>query len=174
MMKRMTRSSTLTKSPGPANPGTSSSTRSPPHLLTEPFITADVQEEVKSDGWGRIMSALEKHGGGLSLPAGTNSATEVVPADLRHKLWLQSCFNDLAGLGQDEEMTLEDAEEHYRIEEFIDHLRECKESVAHFGLTLETLLARVILPERYRPAFVKMVQEKLGLRTGQDQIADRL
>src|SRR4051812_15927402 len=174
MMKRMTRSSTLTKSPGPANPGTSSSTRSPPHLLTEPFITADVQEEVKSDGWGRIMSALQEHGGGLSLPVGTNSATEVVPADLRHKLWLQYCFNDLAGLGQDEDMTLEDAEEHYRMEDFIDHLRGCKESVAHFGLTLDSLLTRVMLPERDRPIFVKMMQEKLGLRTSQEQIVDRL
>jgi hypothetical protein len=86
-----------------------------PHLLTEPFNTSDVQEEVQSDGWGRIMCALREHGQGLSLPAGTTSVLEVVPAELRHKLWLHYCFNDLAGLGQDEDMTLEDPEGHNRI-----------------------------------------------------------
>ena len=87
---------------------------------------------------------------------------------------MQYCFNDLAGLGQDEETTLEDPEEHYRIEDFIDHLRECKESVAYCGLTLESLLSRLILPERDRPIFIKMMQEKLGLGSAQERIADRL
>jgi hypothetical protein len=145
-----------------------------PHLLTEPFHTADVQEEVKSDGWDWIMTTLNEHGQGLSLPPGVSSYREVVPADLRHKLWLQYCFNDLAGLGQDEDMTLEDTEEHYRIEEFIDHLRECKESVAHFGLTLEALLTRVILPDKDQPIFIKLMQEKLGLGSAQERIGERL
>jgi hypothetical protein len=129
---------------------------------------------VKVDGWHQIMAALAEHGEGLSLPPGAASYREVVPADLRHKLWLQYCFNDLSGLGQFEEGTLEDPEQHYRIEEFIDHLRECKESVAHFGLTLEGLLGRVILPERDRPLFVEMMQEKLGLGSTREPIADHL
>ena len=145
-----------------------------PHLLIEPFRTFDVHEEVKSDGWHRIMTALEEHGQGLSLPPGVASYREVVPADLRHKLWLQYCFNDLSGLGQEEDLTLEDPEEHYRIDGFIDHLRECKESVAHFGLTLESLLTRVILPEKDQPIFIKMMQDKLGLSSAQEQIADHL
>ena len=145
-----------------------------PHLLVEPFRTFDVHEEVQCDGWERIMTALNEHGQGLSLPPGVASYREVVPADLRHKLWLQDCFNDLSGLGQDEDMTLADPEEHYRIEEFIDHLRECKESVAHFGLTVESLLTRVILPDKDRPIFIKMMQEKIGLGSPQERIADRL
>ena len=60
------------------------------------------------------------------------------------------------------------------MDEFIDRLRECKESVAHFGLTLELLLARVILPERDRPLFIKLMQEKLGLRSAQEPIEDHL
>jgi hypothetical protein len=107
-----------------------------PHLLIEPFRTFDVHEEVQCDGWEQIMTALREHGQGLSLPVGTTSVEEIVPAELRHKLWLQYCFDDLSGLGQDEDMTLADPEEHYRIEEFIERLREWKESVAHFGLTL--------------------------------------
>jgi hypothetical protein len=145
-----------------------------PHLLVEPFRTFDVHEEVQCDGWHRIMTALNEHGEGLSLPPGMASYREVVPADLRHKLWLQDCFNDLSGLGQDEDMTLADPEEHYRIEEFIDHLRECKESVVHFGLTVESLLTRVILPDKDRPIFIKMMQEKIGLGSPQEGIADRL
>ena len=60
------------------------------------------------------------------------------------------------------------------IEDFIDHLRECKESVAYFGLTLESLLSRLILPEWDRPIFIKRIQERLGLGSTQERLADRL
>jgi hypothetical protein len=145
-----------------------------PHLLIEPFRTSDVHEEVRCDGWERIMTALEEHGQGLSLPPGVTSYREVVPADLRHKLWLQYCFDMLSGLGQDEELTLANAEQLDRIGWFIERLRECKESVAHFGLTLESLLTRVILPEQDQPTFIRLMQDKLGLSSAQEQIADRL
>jgi hypothetical protein len=44
-----------------------------PYLLIEPFKTFDVHDEVKSDGWNRIMTALNEHGQGLSLPPGVAS-----------------------------------------------------------------------------------------------------
>ena len=72
------------------------------------------------------MDALQEHGKGLSLPLDVEEVTEVVPAEMRHKLWLQFCFNDLSGLGQEESMTLDDPEECCRIEGFIDHLRKFK------------------------------------------------
>jgi hypothetical protein len=145
-----------------------------PHLLTEPFRTFDTQWEVRSDGWHEILTALDGHGRNLSLPPGVASCLEVVPADLRHKLWLQYCFNDLAGLGQDEELTLEEPEEYYRIDEFIDHLREHKESMAHFRLTLDSLLTRLILPDKDQPIFTRLMLDKLGLGSTQEQIAERL
>jgi hypothetical protein len=144
-----------------------------PHLLIEPFRTFDVHEEVKSDGWHRIMTALEEHGQGLSLPPGVTSFREVVPADLRHKLWLQYCFDPLGGLGQAADLTL-DEQGPWRVDELILLLQECKESVSHFGLTLESLLTRVILPEKDRPIFSQMMQDKLGLSSAREQIADRL
>src|SRR5262249_16145107 len=101
--------------PRPSEPWYFALKKIEPRWLTEPFNASDVQEEVLSDGWGRIMCALREHGQELSSPAETTSVMEVVPAQLRHKLWLQYCFNDLAGLGQDEDMTLEDPEERYRI-----------------------------------------------------------
>jgi hypothetical protein len=83
------------------------------------------------------------------------------------------CFDILGGLGQDNDLILKE-EDSWRVDEFILRLRECKESVAHFALTLDALLTRVILPERDRPLFVKLMQEKLGLSSAQEPIADRL
>jgi hypothetical protein len=145
-----------------------------PHLLIELFRTFNCHEEVKCDGWNLIVTALREHGEGLSLPPGVKSPAEVVPAELRHKLWLQWCFNDLSGLGQEEELTLKNPEEHERVDGFIENLRECEDSVAHFGLTLESLMTKLILPERDQPIFVRLMQEKLGLSSAQEQIAARL
>jgi hypothetical protein len=144
-----------------------------PHLLIEPFRTFDVHNDVQADGWHRITEALDEHGEGLSLPPGASSYREVVPADLRHKLWLQYCFDMLGGLGQEDDLILTE-EDPWRVDEFIERLQECKESVAHFSLTLVSLLTRVVLPERDRPIFVKLMQEKLGLASAQEPIVDRL
>ena len=159
--------------PRPSEPWYAILNKLVPHLLIEPFRTFDVHEEVKADGWPRIMTALREHGQGLSLPAGVTSCAEVVPADLRHKLWLQYCFDILGGLGQEDDLYL-DEQDPWRVDEFIDRLRECRASVAHFGLTLESLLTRVILPERDRPLFIKLMQERLGLGSAQEPIAGRL
>jgi hypothetical protein len=145
-----------------------------PYLLIEPYRTFDCHEEVKCDGWNQIVTALREHGQGLSLPPGAKSPEEVVPTELKHKLWLQWCFNDLSGLGQEEELTLENPEEHERVGGFIENLRECKDSVAYFGLTLESLLTKVVLPDKDRPVFLKLMQEKLVLNSAKEQIAARL
>ena len=82
-----------------------------PHLSKEPYRTIDPHGEAESEGWNQIMTALRDHGQGLSLPPGVKSLEEVVPAELRHKLWLQFCFNNLSGFGQSEDLTLENPEE---------------------------------------------------------------
>ena len=143
-----------------------------PHLLVEPFGTLDSHWEHQCEGWQQIASALREHAQGLSLPSGQKHE-EVVPADLRHKLWLQWCFNDLCGLGY-EKITLENPEEVDRVDDFIFNLRECKDSVAYLGLTLESLMNRVILPEKDQPIFARLIQEKLGLNSPQEPIASHL
>jgi hypothetical protein len=117
---------------------------------------------------------MREHGQGLSLPPGAKSPEEAVQADFRHKLWLQSCFNDLSGLGQDEELTLENPGQQDRIDDLIENLLESKESVAYFGLTLESLMTRVILPEKDKPIFMNMMKDKLGLNSPQEPIANHL
>ncbi|MCY2952549.1 MAG: hypothetical protein NTU53_11315 [Planctomycetota bacterium] len=143
-----------------------------PHLLIESFRTADMQAQVKLEGFSRLMDAVRKHGQGLSLPPGITSPEEVVPAELRHKLWLQVCLDDLGGLGQEAELNLREQPD--RIEWFIDHLRENKESVRFFGLTLESVLKRLILPEVDQPLFVEMMQRQLAMHSVQEPIADHL
>ena len=143
-----------------------------PHLLIEPFVTSGPFWQVKLEGFCQIMDAMRKHGQGLSLPPGINSSDEVIPAELRHKLWLQVCFDDLAGLGQESKINL--AEQPERIKWFIDHLREHKESVRFFQLTLESLLQRLVLPQIEQPLFVEMMMMQLAMRTTQESIVDHL
>jgi hypothetical protein len=142
-----------------------------PHILVEPFRTADVRYGVHSEGWRNLADCLAEHGDGLSLPPGASSPLEVVPLELRHKLWLQDCFDALSGLGQYKDLTLENEEEHDRVDNFIGLLAEHKDSVQFFNLTLDSLLERVILPERDKPIFVKMMQEKLGIESTAEPIA---
>lgn len=145
-----------------------------PHLEIQPFRTFDCHESVRCDGWQQIIAAVKEHGQDLSLPRGVESVERVVPAKLQHTLWLQYCFNDLDGLGQEEDVTLEDPEEHYRIEWFIEHLRECKENVAYFDINLESLLRNLILPAKDQPIFLAMMEHGLGLSSVQEPLACRL
>ena len=146
-----------------------------PHLLIEPFRTFDVHYEEQCEGWGLVLQSLVGYADGLSLPPGVDSPIEVVPAELRHKLWLQECFDALSGLGQEGELTLENEEQRgYRMEDFVNSLRRCKDSVQYFDLTLESLLTRVIVPEKDQPILVRELQERLGLKSTADRLADYL
>jgi hypothetical protein len=144
------------------------------HLPVDRFKTSDVQYAVTTDGWKDLVDALKKHGEGLSLPEGVENQIEVVPAGLRHRLWLQTCLGHLEGLGQEDELTLLDTEQHYRITEFIECLRDHKESLEFLELTLEKLLKVLILPPQDEPIFVEMMKKELGLNSAEDQIAERL
>lgn len=100
---------------------------------------------------------------------------EVVPVELRHKLWLQDCFDALSGLGQDEELTLENEEQlEYRISDFLESLREHKDTVRYFDLTLDSLLTRVILVEKDRPLLIQAMQQTLGMKSTADRISNFL
>jgi hypothetical protein len=164
----------INETPRPSEPWYAILNKIVPHLLVEPFRTFDIHDDEQCEGWGGLVRCLNEHADGLSLPPGVSSPVEVVPAELRHKLWLQDCFDTLSGLGQDDDLTLEDPEQHYRIEDFVESLREHKESVQYFDLTLDSLLTRVIVPEKDRPILVQAMQEKLGMKSTADHIAEHL
>ncbi len=146
-----------------------------PHLRIEPFRTFDMHYEEQCEGWHRLVQCLNEHAHGLSLPDGVASPVEVVPAEVRHALWLQDCFDALSGLGQEAELTLEDDDQRqFRIDDFVNSLREHKDSVRYFALTLDSLLTKVIVPERDRPILIRAMQEELGIRSTADRLADYL
>jgi hypothetical protein len=145
-----------------------------PGLLVEPFRTDAIMYSVMHEGWARLVDALEEHAQNLSLPEGAASFLDIFPCDLQHRLWLQTCFDALSGLGQDEDLTLEDEKQQDRVAWFVDLLRDHKETVQYFDLTLKTLLTRVIMPPKDEKLFITMIMEQLGLPTIQTPLADYL
>lgn len=145
-----------------------------PHLLLDPFRTADVHYAVVTEGWPGIAAALKQHAAGLSLPEGVHDPLGVIDDTLRHRLWLQSAFDALSGLGQEEELTLANEEQQDRIDWFLDKLRECPQSVEFLGWSLDSMLEVLILPSKDRPIFIRLMLEKLGLPSTKARIADCL
>lgn len=145
-----------------------------PRLLVEPYRTAEEHDDVIADGWKELERTLEDDSDGLSLPDGAESAIDVIPATLRHKLKMQNCFSELDGLCEEEDNILADKEEHYTVDWFLDELRDCKASVKFLGLTLNSLLRSLILPKKDEPIFTDLVKQKLGINSADDQLADYL
>ncbi|MCU0874774.1 MAG: hypothetical protein MUE50_20790, partial [Pirellulaceae bacterium] len=145
-----------------------------PRLLVEPFRTADVHYDGTTEIWPSVLVQLENHGRGLSLPDGVGQPLDVLPAELRHMLSLQCCFDPLSGLGQDEELTLANEDQLYRIDDFIHGLRAHRDTVDFLGLTLAGLLQRVELPERDQPIFIRLMCEQLGLDGPDSPLAPHL
>ena len=147
-----------------------------PKLLLEPFVTSEIYEETYHEGWPSLVECLENYAQDLSLPQGITSPPLVIPAGIRHRLWLQSCcFDVLSGLGQEEELTLENEQQKsWRIEEFIDSLKDYKDSVKYCHLTIDKLLQLVKLPPKDEKILIKSMLEKLGLESGSQQLYDFL
>ncbi len=145
------------------------------HILQEPFRTDKAMYWAMHEGWPALVEVLETHSQDLSLPEGVESPLDIFPIDLRHRLWLQTCFDALSGLGQEEELTLGNEEQQgYRMEWFIRCLKEHKDTVEYFDLTLDTLLARVVMPPRDERIFAKTMMEQLGLTSPQERLAEFL
>ena len=145
-----------------------------PRLLKTELKTCGQHYSVFIDGWERLVNCLELHGCCLSLPDDVQSPLDVVPRDLQHRLWLQSCCGILVGIGQYEELSLEKEDQSYRIDFFIECLKKHHESVKYLDLTLEKLLTIVILPASEKMIFIEMMMKSLGLSSMRDSIADVL
>ncbi len=158
--------------PRPSEPWYAILNRIASHILVEPFRTWEVRSEITSEGWDRLVECLVEHAGGLSLPAGTAEPLDAVTPELRHKMALQSCFTELEGFGQEGVGSLEREREFF--DAFIDRMRASKESVAYLDLSLDSLLRRLVLPERDKEFLVKTMMEVLGIKSAQDRIADHL
>lgn len=127
------------------------------------------------EGWPELVRVLKTHALGLSLPEGVSEPIEVIPIDLRYRLWLQVCFDALSGLGQDEMLTLANPEQReYRLEWFISSMKEHKDMVKYFDLTLDTLLTKIIMPPQDRVIFRRLMTELLALPSSEVSLSDFL
>ncbi len=135
-----------------------------PELILDPFKTYEIYNEMYHEGWPGIVDSLETHGRDLPLPEGIDDPFAVIPPETLHRLWLQYCFDELSGLGQEAELTLENEDQKScRINGFIERLRECKDSVEKLELTLEKLFQLVKLPPVDEKILRASMIEKLGM-----------
>lgn len=110
-----------------------------------------------------------------AIPDGITSPIDVIPEEIRHRLWLQYSFDVLSGLGQEEELTLEnEVQNSWRIEGFIKVLKEYKDSVKYFDLTIETLLNMVKLPMKDEKILIESMLEKLGMKSVSEKLYEYL
>lgn len=147
-------------------------------LLIEQLKTYESHYASATEGWPRLVECVMDPENGLTIPDGVPSAIDVVPTGLQHRLWLQSCFDPLLGIGQPtyredpEIIRLKDQPD--RAEGFIEMLREHKDTVEYLGLTLDTLLEALVMPKEDEEFFVAMMSKELGLDSRQDIISECL
>lgn len=146
-----------------------------PNIIEDPLRTIDGGSEAIYEGWPMLKEALEEYGQYLSLPPDTQKAIDIIPLELQHLLELHLCFDALTGLGQEEELTLENPEQReYRIEWFLRCIKEHRESIQFFDLSLETLLRKIILPPTDEKVFVRLMTKELDLPSPQASLAEFL
>ena len=146
-----------------------------PKLILDPFETYEIYDAIYDEGWPGLVECLDEYAQDLSLPDGITSPIDVFPEDIRHRLWLQSCFSVLGGIGQEEELTLEDEDQKsWRIKGFIKALKEHKDSVQYFELTIETLFKMVKLPLKDEKILVESMLKKLKMKSVSEKLYDYL
>ncbi len=145
------------------------------HLVEEePFDTTLIRSAALFDGWPRLLDALETYAIHLSLPEGAESPIGVFGPEILHQLNLQLCLDHLTGLGQDDELTLEDEDQQDRIRWLIHELKDHEEMVRYFDLTLESLLEKVSMPAKDEKIFMAMMKQQLGLPSAKAPLIDYL
>ena len=146
-----------------------------PELILDPFETYKIHDQIYHEEWPRIVGCLEEHAQDLSLPEGVNDPLDVISPEIRHRLWLQYCFDELSGLGQEEELTLANKEQKpWRIKGFIVRLRECQDSVEYLDLTLEELFRLVKLPQRDEEILIECLKEELNIKSESQKLHEVL
>ncbi len=61
-----------------------------PQLLIDQFVTYEPRFTVITEGWPDIAYEIEENGKYLTLPEGVENPINIIPAEIQHKLWIQS------------------------------------------------------------------------------------
>lgn len=144
-------------------------------VLVEPFNTKEGMSSVIYEGWEMLVDILKEQGQHLSLPKGVKNPLKFLPVDIDHLLHLHLCFDALFGLGQEEELTLANPEQcEYRMKWFLDCIKEHKDTLQFFNLSLNSLLSRIIMPAKDEEIFIRLMTKELGLPSLDVKLADYL
>ncbi|MEM0992647.1 MAG: hypothetical protein AAGI49_06395 [Bacteroidota bacterium] len=130
-----------------------------------------------SEGWGNLKEAIEFNSDSLSKPKGVETGIDVIPLDLYHRLEIQESMDALLGLGQDddEDLTLKNEDQHYRIEMLVDDLKEKIQSVEHVKLSIETIISDwVEMKKADEDEFKKLMCAYLSLASTEELLVSRL
>jgi hypothetical protein len=144
------------------------------NLVVSQFKTYDIHCAAITEGWDKLSEVIEEYGDDLSLPDGISKPIDVVPKKTRHKLWIQSCFRELEGIGQDKDITLKNEEQIDRIDDFIDSLIDCKDSVEYLHLSLSKVMTIVMLPTEDHKILIDAIMTKLKMPSPEHLLADYL
>lgn len=164
----------LQQQPRPSEPWYDTLNRIVPSLRIDPFVTAESHPVIRLHGWEQLAEALADYGSDLTRPTPVQRASHVVPAELRHRLWLQYCCCELEQFGAQPHETLREPSEAARVTGLIERLGRRRTSVQFLQLTLASLLQYLILPEREVPLFQDLVRGLLGVRSEHDLLANFL
>jgi hypothetical protein len=140
-------------------------------LLVDPLRTSDFHFACATEGWPNLYECMEAPENRLMPPDGMASPIDVVPEELQHRLWLQSCFDPLVGIGQptyqEDPEVIRLKDDPYRVEEFIEELKKHRNTVESLNLTLENMLKILVMPKDDEKFFVTLMKKNLGLESRQ-------
>ena len=121
--------------------------------------------------WPKLIDCIKKYGKNLSLPDGITEPIDILPDETMHRLLLQNSFDLLNGLGQDDELTLENEDQkEWRINGFIDSLKEIKDTIEYFNLSIEKLFKLLKLPQKDEKILINSMLKKLGLKSISEEL----
>lgn len=144
--------------------------------LVKGRITAyEIHSALIAEGWEKLRESIVENSAHLSKPKGIKNAIEVIPEEIRHHLAIQEAMDWLVGLGQEEELSLTNPDQAFRVEELIEDLSKNIGSVTYFQLSIEKIVSKFIdLKEEDEIKFKELMVEKLCLKSTEENLADKL
>ena len=142
-------------------------------LLLDKVDTVDPGDPSQIEAWQTLERALREAGKGLRLPPGAASPLDVLQPPTRWRLELHSCLITLCGIGQNPMLTLTDPDERRsRVRDLLHELADHADCVQ--ALTLDTLLARLLMPRREKRILEQALRRRLALGSPGDPLAEPL
>lgn len=165
----------IDESPRPSKPWYETAREIAKRLFQGQIKTYEVNSTLAYEGWDKLKEAIIKYGENLSQPKGIENPIEIIPEELRHKLEIQTAIDWLVGLGQEEELTLADPAQHFRIKELVEELKKKISSVRYLKLSIEKIAKEFVeLSATEKIKFEEAMIKKIGLANVKEEMTEKL